>query len=70
MRALLPVALLVISGCGASKLTFISVPAGQRPVEVFPPSGFLAGADGTVQNADVIKSQTSTVTFTLMRKSP
>jgi hypothetical protein len=50
--------------------TFVDVPAGQRPVTVTPPSGYMPSAAGPTQNANVIVNQTATVTFTLVHQSP
>jgi hypothetical protein len=50
-------------------VTFRDVPAGQRPVQVFPPSGYLPSAE-PIQTANVIVNQTTTVAFTLVHQSP
>jgi hypothetical protein len=52
----------------AGMRTFQGVPAGQRPVEITPPSGYVAGTDGLIQNANVIKNKTTTVSFTLIHQ--
>ena len=47
--------------------TFSAIPAGERTVSVTPPTGFAAGPDGRVRTVTVIKGQTVTVTFQLVK---
>jgi hypothetical protein len=47
--------------------TFPAIPAGDRPVEVRPPAGYLVGADGGVTTVRVIRNATVDVAFTLAR---
>ena len=52
----------------AGMKTFQGVPAGQRPVQITPPSGYLAGPEGLIQNANVVSNKTTTITFALARQ--
>ena len=54
----------------AGMRTFQGVPAGQRPVEITLPSGYMPGAEGLIQTANVIKNMTTTVTFSLIHQEP
>jgi hypothetical protein len=52
-------------GNGVVEFTFI--PAGRCRVQVTPPVGYRAGADGLIKPVDVIKNTSVPVTFALMR---
>ena len=47
--------------------TFYYVPAGSRRVEVAPPSGFGASAAALIQKVDVVKGESTTADFVLVR---
>jgi hypothetical protein len=47
--------------------SFYYVPAGIRRVEVAPPSGFAASATSLIQDVEVVKGQSTTVDFAVVR---
>ena len=47
--------------------TFYYVPAGSRLVEVAPPSGFATGEAQLVQHVNVVKDESTTADFALVR---
>lgn len=47
--------------------TFDSIDAGDRTVTVTPPSGFAADASGNTRHVTVVKAQTTTVVFQLVK---